>query len=303
MTKKIKIGVIGAIVSLFLFLILIIIIIEKKDESTTHDNEPKNEQTELAPNTEPKEDNLESLSIENKTPTIKDKEDIEVLNGNQAVGGERVEEYVAKGIETEARTMLRQGSFDKAINFMTEKIPGKIERTVESEKMYRLYDDLFLAQNLLSNLAYNGQEENEFTLDQSGIENLLKGFSDPEALLTTVMEMPFYWRFLALNDVRSLNPVTDEKIIFTKETFYKEHPYLKEIQLTNKNAKSLYILDFDLEGNSYLGYIIRLNDGTLKFEKVEVKEGHQTYFESVAFWLEKIKEGKMKPPFRLIGYW
>lgn len=186
-------------------------------------------------------------------------------------------EQIAKNIEQKVRGMVSQFEFSKAEKYLTNTLEEyDIEKSPAFNKIKNLYYDL----PSMVNFPYM-LESGEIDL----LKNIIWDLDDVENFFVSIMWLERAERqsFIYMND--SINPVFYGRIkILSKEKVDKEN-IQDDIKRRFENIDEVIKIEFDIEDNTLLAYIVKSNDKFNLF-KIEEKEKGSTHYLTINEWNE-----------------
>lgn len=183
--------------------------------------------------------------------------------------GKTLSEIDGKNVITKARDNICNAKWDEAYNIVKNAVNTYNLNTPEGRTISNIYYDTNIVRTL-KEIEYN-----EYP-------NAFNGFLDPQDLLVAVLHIPEKSRRDIIIDRQSLSPVFDGIVTLKGITGNTDNTNDKDlikkfkyIQVDNTSAMQLIKIDFSIEHNPLVAYIIRDMDRKLHVYSIESKKGSE----------------------------
>lgn len=180
-------------------------------------------------------------------------------------------------IERETRKNISNFDFSLAERNMANKITNyDIDNSPDFESLKEMYFDLPIMAQFENLKKYEQYEQ---------IKNLIKNIKDSENFFVSVMWLDMKERenFIYMDD--SINPVFDGTIEIINKNIVKqtERDVLDRVNVRFSNIKEIIEIEFKIEDNYLIAYIVKLED-ELKFYKIIEKIEGSTHYITIEEW-------------------
>lgn len=194
-----------------------------------------------------------------------------------------------KEYELEARKLFRQFQFLKGAELLKEAVDQYDLTTNKGEELKNLYFDASLLANVIPDEEATGGEMPE----EEGIKAIFQHLHDPELALLGVLALPDDIRGEIILNKDSLNPIFSGDVLIYKVEEEKGE-MRDQVLVLYPNIQRLYRIDFNIEGNNLIGYVLQYPDGRVAVHSIQEKVKGSTNYYTISEWEELYKRFNLK---------
>ncbi|ADO59527.1 hypothetical protein [Paenibacillus polymyxa] len=278
MKPKILIGLMGVGIVVGLSISLYLSFSEKQDptQSAQETQQPKTTTAAVNPDLKDSHSDVQKKPLKGSDKSIYEKPPEQKRRSIQSLE--------AEPLEQEARQDFRNLKFMNGVEKL-QSIVNEVEDKDEGAMLHQLYFEGSMLANLIP-----PSEEDEIsgdhgeTIEFDGMVGILSMIKDPENALLGTLALNDRYRAEIILEQDSLNPIFDGGVRILQLSKETEGKIFEDVFNMYKSAKTLYKIDFEIEGHHLVGYVIQFADGTSKLYSILPADGAKPPYKSIREW-------------------
>lgn len=233
--------------------------------------------------------------------TQEEKDDMEQEDKNKYIMGEsyaefenslklgdaKSPEYPKEQTETFYRELCKLA---ETANYVD--IVNKIEEKAQRYKFHEDYNwkigNLYLDANVMIGSL-------TVPMEQKGY--MISNLKDPYMLLIGTLMIPEEARRDVIKEVTSLSPIFDGAVNIKNTEVLdnkSDDPYVQNIYKKDSSVKEVYKINFKVENNPLIAYIVRYENGVCSFNTIVLDGNYENTYKPISYWIELDEKIKNK---------